>query len=1710
MNDLNLRVAAIKLSAHPKRFTEMRDSIVKLPLKWQNAHAGYVKQFGAATNSAEQLVIVRDIFNQTESINFLADLLFACPLRHPLRNLLTRFFSGNESIKGEQQTHSKEFLITALRAALRDLESIVIGNTSSDFLNEVIVTISGCLQNFPYGRDALAHEIHCFIPLLPRLLGLYWSTISDEQLADLSPTRRNDYYMYIKILLRFHVNCMSEYKLELGAQHFQHLWSIDELAVAVARHGDTPWDVRSIAGLSIGHNARFSKDFAEYLVKCQQMDEFDELPIKAASLLVLKKSDYNIHGKQALDILKQILGRANDNRNISNLLVYMSKHLHTYSKSLASVHLEDEPLILYNQILIELMRFSIEHISSCIDTIRHMCANILRQVLQHAKAIGENAVINELCEHYHRSCMSIPALCLMLQQMVEVYGTEMVLQNCPSIHDKLFFEHLGREDSVNALFKCMMTIAHKENAFQDWHSVWCMHLVSAANLFSGVSKGIEDVISAAVKLDKQVLSVLLEQPKVPFNFKLMAMLVARRIGQERVVNEALANNCEEIRLAAMNENDDWRILALTFVVDTPRLSEPFTQFDIDLISAFLKHNANNPKAHFRQRAYGQLKKMCRRLELNLAQQMKAPNILKEDHILNRFVSTLFEMLSLNLFPSANYGRIWLSLRLLGDLIDMMERLGVYWQHRVHPQVYVYLDRCLYDSYEHNKERAVQLLGKLQRCTTQKPREILQRLLSARPPDSATGAYQLLVYCQAAGVETPLTLKQPATELPKNSPRYFMALLECLALLQTGINGALTDLIQAAKSNPLYGLLFASRLLLQQLNLKQLAAEQLWRDYINQLLQCCLDIIKIMLPVVASESPEGHLPVASTEAESNQEAKPGKEPKHEQVVLLCAWRSIKEISLILGELSTRAPLEPENKERYLLSRQQLAVIGDRFVQMLGEIKHRGAFEQAYVGFAMYCHRFWHSDEPELNTQPPIWLADAMKMIDGNGDYVPCATRRSAGMPYMVQALICTELKLGTHKMFSESMTRLLEVCERRAPGPEAVIARNHAFNIMRALFRCSELGNLVDEFVGRGIQCALDSLVAVDYAECNSASLMLSALMVRIFGVERARSDDGRLHVRNRMTGRIFFTCYPKLFDYLHDGLQQAAVHMEQSKGGQTLQLEAMLLLLSRLYPSALEGAESSLNLDKFVPFLDKICYVHDKMSRRRACHVLANFLSPTQAKERLRNLCMSLCALKYNLEQNNSAWDTNALHGQMYQVLELFRIIGWKDADLIRSLVFLLASIAVKIYNINVDDICIFRSILNTLVAITQDTQQTKYLNTELSIVLVKIYQLDHKDIYKRCVDAGISPKFYLVFVLHLQRLTLEPENLLPSMNRLLVQSPAQDELPAELHKFTIDLWLYVLMHHESEATNARSFFSNKELKYFQFDPNLAIYFEALTPVQREMLSMQLSHSDVVRKHVMTLVKQVERGPKWSPEMLSSLYTLMVFLDKLEPSVVELLIDSDVVDAEPGMSICMLRQIQQESKWQEIQPLGLQLLCYAGNISLPTQSIYLRWKASHLVDSLTVHVLQLLQSNDALIIGIYIRIVLQLLVDESDMVRSTISQMVSKCVAHILADNGGVKAVNLLPMAAEGLFLLAVLQNMQMYSESSDFLISVFKIIVEPFVGNELQLDDEPEDDGDVFDKHEVNLYCEGLRVVSEVAKAFKATFQNNEQLISAVNALFV
>lgn len=74
-------------------------------------------------------------------------------------------------------------------------------------------------------------------------------------------------------------------------------------------------------------------------------------------------------------------------------------------------------------------------------------------------------------------------------------------------------------------------------------------------------------------------------------------------------------------------------------------------------------------------------------------------------------------------------------------------------------------------------------------------------------------------------------------------------------------------------------------------------------------------------------------------------------------------------------------------------------------LLCEIKHRGSFEHVYVGFTQFVNSLWKCANLSLSNLPRQWLEEIVNHLElpAEGQKLKlCSTRRSAGLPFLVQA------------------------------------------------------------------------------------------------------------------------------------------------------------------------------------------------------------------------------------------------------------------------------------------------------------------------------------------------------------------------------------------------------------------------------------------------------------------------------------------------------------------------------------------------------------------------------------------------------------------------------------------------------------------------------------------------------------------------------------
>ncbi|NWX83161.1 THADA protein, partial [Nothoprocta pentlandii] len=577
--------------------------------------------------------------------------------------------------------------------------------------------------------------------------------------------------------------------------------------------------------------------------------------------------------------------------------------------------------------------------------------------------------------------------------------------------------------------------------------------------------------------------------------------------------------------------------------------------------------------------------------------------------------------------------------------------------------------------------------------------------SNKPYDCVTASYllNLLVHheelqriCLGKWIEcnSQIDEDQSISVVEKNTLAVIKVLL---ANVEEEIFQAKKSLLQAAASFPMYGRVHCITGALKQLPLSNLALRSEWKQMVARLILMSYKLSGVVSPVVQSSSPEGLIPMDSdsetadrlqmilheiqpqdtndyfmqaktlreyceVESEKLVDRKPAENICPEikdkdrqtcdvtaQMVLVCCWRSMKEVSLLLGTLCKLLPSQAASQAADgLITVEQVQNIGDYFKHHLLQSRHRGAFELAYAGFVQLTEMLSRCNIESLRKMPEQWLCHVLgeiKSCDPSSKL--CATRRSAGIPFYIQALLASEPKKGKAELLKMTMTELLALA---APLKEAasVIPQVHALNILRALFRDTRLGENIMPYVADGIQAAVLGFTSPVWAVRNSSTLLFSALITRIFGVKRGKDENSK---KNRMTGREFFSRFPSLYTFLLKQLEVVANALDSESEELKLHpnLFLLLLILGKLYPSPMDGTYSALSMAPFVPLIIRCGRSPMYRSREMSGRALVPFVTVNEVPQTALSL---LAALP---DCTSPRVRQNAVHGTLLQVFHLLQ-----------------------------------------------------------------------------------------------------------------------------------------------------------------------------------------------------------------------------------------------------------------------------------------------------------------------------------------------------------------------------------------------------------------------------------------------------------------------
>ncbi|XP_061403035.1 tRNA (32-2'-O)-methyltransferase regulator THADA [Musca vetustissima] len=1723
MNALNLRVSSVKNNDNVRKNAEMRAALVKLPATYQTADESYCLEFRGATTVPDQVACVKRIFESAKDnervLQFLCDLHFSSPLKHPVRNQIVKLLVNASKINADNLTES--IIVKSLASSIQTVVLETKANSSSLVWNTNIVSLSGCFENFECGRKALGLNIDDVFSIIYLSVGKYL----DELKTISSPSVRNEYYMYVHNSVRILLTCSQEFGGDLKTKHNTELRDLEKLCLQIVLDGEIPMDPRTNAGMLMANIAKLFDEYPAFVLKAQAIQNPNEIALCVGVINTANSVDFQKYSNNILHICGKIDEIANANATVPNILLCATRALFQISKLTLQFALgcsrEDG-----QQILQKLMAFSVAFMEHHMDSVRHLCRDLMRNVVAAAKKLEYNELITNIYEACNSDRLSLAVKCVILQQVSYVLGAENILENCKTIFSKLFTENLGKDFIVNNLYEALMMANYKEQSFDKWCSTWIGFLLNIACCQDSRLADVEALIVKAVKCDSRVVQSILfaqnSQETIPISTKLSTLWAVRKSGI-KIDNyeEIMQQFSQHLQLSILSNDNETRIMAVRLLVETHKTTEPLTQMECELLIVYLQYNVNTQCPATRHKSLGLLTKALSRCHVGVQKFLKgkqASEIKDEESLDLKFLKAFMKILVENLFEGANFSRRSVSLQLLQQCFEIVKNCGLKLLPLLPKETVKVLYETLKDSYESNNELAVNMLKLLQDNADNSDilkdhnleinlNNVLDLLTSVRPTDSVTASYQMEFLCHRG---CPSMFGD--YNLPQYSPTYFAALKWLYDHLKDGLEMARLSILEAAKMNPLYGILLTIKHLLARIEFSQLAKETVWRNFVTDLINICKDLTDVVSPIVNSSSPEGHLPNDFGEFPENivkeeKTSSPGldsapckilssKLRKSDlislkttpQMVLLCAWRTVKEVSLILGYVVLNSPIQfTSDVKEFLISKEQILDIGEHFKLLLSETKHRGAFEQAYVGFSKLCCRLWTVEYPELNTLPMMWLKELISLIsqeDVNNGKI-CATRRSAGVPFMVQALITSELKVGSIKSLAFCMKHLLELAACKENSSES---RTHALNILRALFRCSDLNEAVGEYVSQGITAAINGYDARNWSEKNSATLLFASLMTRIFGVQRTK-DTENLNIRNKMTGRVFFLRYPKLYDFFLEELQKASeLILRQQKAHK---LHPLLLVLSRLYVSALEGTESNLKLSQFIPYVSECGGCPELQTRYLAAKAIAALVNKDEVSTLLREKCAEIV-----LMTDGNAIKLNRLHGY---ILQIYFLLKNHKGILNEELITDISSTFVCFHKrTGLQNAVILKTILDIFIEMLNSLSS---MNVKRDLVQQLTYfsTLATNNDPKSSFYYTVQYKTNFLYNLHNMRLTLPAEALSD-----YILEPPVTLLPLEQAETCLNIILLAL------AGNASC--DEEMLEEFEILPNEVQFIKSLDEDSLQELSSQLRNSKALEIYLKKLIEI----PKYYPEAAKKAYAILSQLHHFDFSLSQLLekAKKHKTDVKSSLTMCVERVLQKQGVNYDCAQKCLEYLIEIAN---PSQPYYLRIKAANSLKHIAIHYPKCLELKRLDFISLYIKLVLDLLMDDDYDIRDASSKLIVSCLATdinlYLGNNWQQQTLEITPKdnmvstVVQRLFLQYSVELLLKYMANDDYILEIFNIIVKHYKkatsngGN----DDSSSSslmDVEIFDKSEANDFSEPFTVIKDAVEIFTYSFQTHTKVM--------
>lgn len=983
-----------------------------------------------------------------------------------------------------------DHVLNAILATISESDAATNENLSGDSINiaqiiQYVSSLIGCFDNFEKAVAAIQLLANGIFHTIRRILETFMKFVESDKP---SPARRTQLFANLHNAIRIvlFATQKSEDKFA-GVQALEPICSLcwTQLLENPA-FADLPIDTKVNCAIVKVYCVRFSNhtgDIGDHI-----LNEYQQLIVAetSSSTVISKKVFFGVaiintmSEKDHLNekycaalqvIVEHMIDVGVAHTMDSNVMMTITRGLLQFNRKTlnnirkSNVRLTDAEttsLQLATKKSLQFVWLNIDHSSDCV---RYAVKDLLKSLLR----LGYER--NDVFEHLISDSFEIIRLngtnsllsCSMLDNLSQILRTERIIREIPDIRDSMM-KQIFNDCSWSTCYERLMITNSWEIDFDTWCVRWILPLIHIDEvLWSNdheKTKTIRNLFERALKAKPEAAEFILAKEDISIEIYLFVLWTMRKSGRKLYSpGNYYVSSDPKVDSAKIHQSDEVRILAFRVLTDCHKLSERFSVEDLNSILEFVKYNCNVQSPTTRQEIISIIRRTMERIECGY---LAARKLNSEDEldVCESYKTFLHDLIQFCgdwcMLDTANFGRRTTGLKTLHHVIATWQNLfpdnlSIYTEH-----LWTKLQQMLSDTYEVNRDAATTILSKCHQFYPQ-PTLLydlseLKRLITIFRPYDTMAAAQYLVFCS-------FTKSYFASS--------YDVVVWCEQLLDDGIHIAQQSLIQMARHNSLYGSVLCIRQLLRRIDFARITDPvqiSQWRLFFQRMIPRCKKLTDVAAPIVNSSAPEGHLPVnLNDKSHLNADACEVTSNRDNikvtaQMILVCAWRAVRETALLLGEIASRIPITLCDEDVGFVTVDQLLKIGKHFQLLLAETMHRGAFEQSFLGFSNLCSRLWRAHETELHSYPMQLAKKIAAIIAGENvddDIYSdlnvtklCITRRSAGIPFMIQAIAASEVQVCSNATLAFSMRTFLEIA-RTGPAQES---RTHALNILRALFK----------------------------------------------------------------------------------------------------------------------------------------------------------------------------------------------------------------------------------------------------------------------------------------------------------------------------------------------------------------------------------------------------------------------------------------------------------------------------------------------------------------------------------------------------------------------------------------------------------------------------------------------------------------------------------